>query len=97
MSFVFHSLFLIQGLGELDTAVGYYKEVLKVDATSVEAIACIGTHHFYSDQPEIALRFYRCVCVCVYVCGGGGGCGWMYISNLIISILTLFAPQLLIY
>ena len=37
----------------------HYKEVLKADATNVEAIACIATNHFYSDQPEIALRFYR--------------------------------------
>ena len=35
--------------------------MLKFDSTNVEAIACIGTHHFYTDQPEIALRFYRCV------------------------------------
>ena len=50
-----------QGLSDLDTAVTYYKEVLKYDSTCVEAIACIATHHFYSDQPEIALRFYRYV------------------------------------
>ncbi len=41
------------------TAVKYYNDVLKMDATNVEAIACIATDHFYSDQPEIALRFYR--------------------------------------
>lgn len=50
-----------QGLNDLDSAVNYYREVLKYDSTCVEAIACIGTHHFYSDQPEIALRFYRYV------------------------------------
>uniref|UniRef100_A0A4W6EXR7 Tetratricopeptide repeat domain 8 n=1 Tax=Lates calcarifer TaxID=8187 RepID=A0A4W6EXR7_LATCA len=37
----------------------YYKDVLKQDNTHVEAIACIGSNHFYTDQPEIALRFYR--------------------------------------
>jgi hypothetical protein len=25
----------------------------------VEAIACIGMNHFYADQPELSLRFYR--------------------------------------
>lgn len=40
-------------------AVQLYKEVLHFDNTHVEAIACIATHHFYTDQPEIALRFYR--------------------------------------
>lgn len=48
-----------QGLGDLDTAVTHYRDVLKSDSTCVEAIACIATHHFYSDQPELALRFYR--------------------------------------
>ena len=51
--------FSVQGLNDLDAAVEHYREVLKVDSTNVEAIACIGTHHFYNDQPEIALRFYR--------------------------------------
>jgi tetratricopeptide repeat protein 8 len=39
--------------------IRYYKEVLQSDNTNVEAIACIATHHFYSDQPEVALKFYR--------------------------------------
>ena len=25
----------------------------------MEAIACIGMNHFYADQPELSLRFYR--------------------------------------
>ena len=29
------------------------------DASNIEAIACIASHHFYDDQPEVALRFYR--------------------------------------
>ncbi len=29
------------------------------DASNVEAIACIAADHFYSDQPELALRYYR--------------------------------------
>ncbi len=40
-------------------SVKYYKDILKEDATNMEAIACIGVNHFYSDQPDIALRFYR--------------------------------------
>lgn len=52
---------VVQGLGDLDTAVNYYKEVVKFDATNVEAIACIATHYFYSEQPEMALRYYRYV------------------------------------
>lgn len=48
-------------MNDLDSAVNYYKEVIKFDATNVEAIACIATHYFYSEQPEMALRFYRYV------------------------------------
>ena len=29
------------------------------DPINVEGIACIGMNHFYSDQPELSLRFYR--------------------------------------
>jgi len=36
-----------------------YKQVLYYDSMSVEAISCLASHHFYSDQPEVALRFYR--------------------------------------
>uniref|UniRef100_H3AU47 Tetratricopeptide repeat domain 8 n=1 Tax=Latimeria chalumnae TaxID=7897 RepID=H3AU47_LATCH len=46
-------------MNNISSATEYYKEVLKQDNTHVEAIACIGSNHFYSDQPEIALRFYR--------------------------------------
>jgi len=43
----------------MNNAVKFYKDVLHFDNTHVEAIACIATNHFYTDQPEIALRFYR--------------------------------------
>uniref|UniRef100_H2MPC6 Tetratricopeptide repeat domain 8 n=1 Tax=Oryzias latipes TaxID=8090 RepID=H2MPC6_ORYLA len=46
-------------LNNISSATEYYKDVLKQDNTHVEAIACIGSNHFYTDQPEIALRFYR--------------------------------------
>uniref|UniRef100_A0A4W3H998 Tetratricopeptide repeat domain 8 n=1 Tax=Callorhinchus milii TaxID=7868 RepID=A0A4W3H998_CALMI len=46
-------------MNDIVSATEYYKDVLKQDNTNVEAIACIGSNHFYSDQPEIALRFYR--------------------------------------
>eukprot|EP00922_Rhytidocystis_sp_ex-Travisia-forbesii_P060848 GHVS01090261.1.p1 GENE.GHVS01090261.1~~GHVS01090261.1.p1 ORF type:complete len:206 (+),score=25.68 GHVS01090261.1:344-961(+) len=36
-----------------------YKEVLQINPTHTEALACLAAHHFYSDQPEVALRFYR--------------------------------------
>lgn len=48
-----------EALGEQETAIKLYRNVLKDDAICVEAIACIAMHHFYSDQPEVALRYYR--------------------------------------
>lgn len=50
---------LTQEMNNISSATEYYKDVLKQDNTHVEAIACIGSNHFYTDQPEIALRFYR--------------------------------------
>uniref|UniRef100_G1T9Q2 Tetratricopeptide repeat protein 8 n=2 Tax=Oryctolagus cuniculus TaxID=9986 RepID=G1T9Q2_RABIT len=50
---------IYEEMNNISSATEYYKEVLKQDNTHVEAIACIGSNHFYSDQPEIALRFYR--------------------------------------
>ena len=35
------------------------RKVLQYDAVNSEAIACLASHHFYTDQPELALRFYR--------------------------------------
>ncbi len=28
----------------------YYKKVLSLDSSNIEAIACLGAHYFYSDQ-----------------------------------------------
>ncbi|XP_043846179.1 tetratricopeptide repeat protein 8 isoform X2 [Dromiciops gliroides] len=50
---------IYEAMNNISSASEYYKDVLKQDNTHVEAIACIGSNHFYSDQPEIALRFYR--------------------------------------
>lgn len=50
---------LHDGLGDMDAGVQVYKDVLFHDSSNVEAIACLGSYHFYSDQPEVALRYYR--------------------------------------
>ena len=43
----------------MEDAVQVHKDILHYDNTHVEAIACIATQHFYTDQPEIALRYFR--------------------------------------
>ena len=36
------------------------KEIVsQEEPINVEAIACVGMNHFYADQPELSLRFYR--------------------------------------
>ena len=36
-----------------------YRNILRLDPTSVEAMSCLGTNYFYTDRPEVAIRFYR--------------------------------------
>lgn len=50
---------ICDALNEMAEGVVLYKKTLFWDAANVEAIACLASHHFYTDQPEIALRFYR--------------------------------------
>ena len=45
-----------ESLNEGEKAVTLYKRVLSFDAANVEAIACLAANHFYSDQPEVALK-----------------------------------------
>lgn len=44
---------------ETDKSVAAFKTVLNLDASNVEALACLAANHFYSDQPEMSLRYYR--------------------------------------
>ena len=53
------SYYTLKALNNMSDAVQVYTDVLRYDNTHVEAIACIATQHFYTDQPEIALRYFR--------------------------------------
>lgn len=46
-------------LNEPEKAINFYKRVLTLDSSSIEAIACLGAHYFYNDQPEMSIRYYR--------------------------------------
>ncbi|KAL0585996.1 hypothetical protein ABG067_004319 [Albugo candida] len=46
-------------LQDIDQSTACYKEVLKVEACNVEAIACLASNYFYTDHPEIAVGYYR--------------------------------------
>lgn len=50
---------LFEGLNDIAKSVSLYKQVLVWDGFNIEAIACLAANHFYTGQPEIALRLYR--------------------------------------
>lgn len=46
-------------INDMEKGVQLWKRVLSFDASNVESIACLASHHFYTDQPEVALKHYR--------------------------------------
>lgn len=46
-------------MDQLEISANLYKQIVHQDAMNIEAIACIGLQHFYSEQPEMAMRYYR--------------------------------------
>jgi tetratricopeptide repeat protein 8 len=59
MYYVIYQARIQEMLGDYENSMILYKNVLSLDNCNFEAIACIGSHHFYSDQPEIAMKFYK--------------------------------------
>jgi len=57
--YIVHQARIEELINEYDRSIALYKSCLLFDNCNFEAIACIGSHHFYSDQPEIALKFYK--------------------------------------
>jgi tetratricopeptide repeat protein 8 len=48
-----------EALQDPGSAMLVYKQVLAADPSCVEAIANLACHSFYTDQPEVSLRYYR--------------------------------------
>jgi len=46
-------------LGDTAASSRVYRGALRLDPSCVEAMASLAANHFYGDQPEVALRFYR--------------------------------------
>ena len=46
-------------LNDAVKGVEYYKRILAIESCNLEAVASIASYHFYIDQPEVALRFYK--------------------------------------
>lgn len=50
---------ILELMGNLTDSVRMYRQVGLADAMNCEALACIAVHHFYGNQPEMALLYYR--------------------------------------
>jgi tetratricopeptide repeat protein 8 len=46
-------------VGSVLASVRIYKQIGQMEAMNVEALACIAVHHFYNNNPETALLYYR--------------------------------------
>lgn len=57
--FIIYQARIKELIGDYEASISLYKNVLLFDNCNFEAIACIGSNHFYNDQPEIALKFYK--------------------------------------
>lgn len=48
-----------EALMQINESIKLYKSILQIEAINVESIACLAMHHFYSNEPEIGVRYYR--------------------------------------
>uniref|UniRef100_A0A0K0F3T8 Tetratricopeptide repeat protein 8 (inferred by orthology to a human protein) n=1 Tax=Strongyloides venezuelensis TaxID=75913 RepID=A0A0K0F3T8_STRVS len=54
-----HLARIYEQLGNIKQSITIYTDLLRLDASNIEAIACLGTHAYYNEQPEQALGYYR--------------------------------------
>lgn len=50
---------LLELLQNIPASVRMYRQIAQLDAMNTEALSCIAVHHFYNNQPETALLYYR--------------------------------------
>lgn len=51
-------------LNDAKKAFEMFRQVMLYDNNNVESLASIASYHFYTDQPEVALRFYKRLVEC---------------------------------
>lgn len=49
-------------MSNLQASARMYRHIAQLEPINAEALACIAVHHFYNNQPEMALMYYRYVC-----------------------------------
>lgn len=52
---------ILELMTNLQTSVRMYRQIAQLEPINSEALACIAVHHFYNNQPEMALLYYRWV------------------------------------
>lgn len=50
---------ILELLNNLSASVRMYRQVAKLEGMNTESLACIAVHHFYGNQPEMSLLYYR--------------------------------------
>lgn len=50
---------ILELLCNLQMSVRMYRLIAQLEPINTEALACIAVHHFYGNQPEMALLYYR--------------------------------------
>lgn len=48
-------------MDNLQASARMYRHIAQLEPVNVEALASIAVHHFYGNQPEMALIYYRCL------------------------------------
>lgn len=46
-------------MSNLQASARMYRFIAQLDPINAEALSCIAVHHFYGNQPEMALMYYR--------------------------------------
>lgn len=85
-----HIARLAESQMDSEQTVAAYKQLLHIEPINGEAIACIALQHFYNEQPEVALCYYRRV---LHTTSGTGGvgCARLYIN---LALCCFHAQQL---
>ena len=57
--FILYKSRIYEIIYEYDQSIALYKKILINDTCNFESLACIGSHYFYTDHPEVALKYYK--------------------------------------
>lgn len=59
VSLMTHQARILELMGNLQTSVRMHRHIAQLEPINAEALSCIAVHHFYGNQPEMALLYYR--------------------------------------